>query len=1300
MSLNLPNYNEVINNLDVLGTLTVDGEVIVPSSLTGAQNNFLAATTSTLPVLTGQALSGFTIQNSVGSAISLSGGNIFNISHTGIFRLYAELPQVQFTGAPTSTLTLQWSNLDSGLTGGQGILTNGSTFVGSDTITTTVNIATPPQAFEIITTFSGTGPVALTAPCYASVETISEIFPALIGPTGPIATNTGPTGPTGPLGYTGATGPTGASKTGPTGTQGNTGPTGPSSAMLAPLAQFRAIATGPQAFSPGSTQVVFAAVVTDNLSGYSYTGNSYTIQQSGFYSIGSTVCFENDIESINGVGGILLVNGTEVNQFWLVGDGTYGVGTPCVLPATVMALSSGDVLSCSITVSSSDIFTNSEILGTYNGQSYYADLWASQQSAAFIFTGPTGTPGTSSSTGATGSTGPTGPGITGPQGATGATTTGATGSTGPTGPRGNTGATGATGGQGVTGPTGTSITGATGAPGPTGAVPSSQGFAFINIGNNVTQAVPVGSPYKFHMNSLLNSANTTGVFSYDGVGTVTLEAPGNYRLVGNIPAFNYGKTGATGTTFTYYWSNQFGAYNGQGGSITLNPTGPLEVGCSDAVAYAIGVTTPIQAFLAWAGAPEDANANSFVGDSSLGIYTSAYIEFLPPYFAATGPAGTAGATGAPGPTGAGLAPAPFFGDIPVWNGTSYAPQDQSIYIGSRSGEFQQGTGTVAIGAFSAFGTNAVTSPWMYSVLVGYEAGDQNANAATRGTTGCIGIGYQALANGPSANEAYGIAIGYQACANSDCGLSSIGIGNQVSAPTNNCIVLNASGQSFTGSQAGFFVNPIRQVSVGTGQAALALLLATGEVISQTGASSIPDGSAWGDYLLWNPSINGYQSNESLAFPSAIVLGQGAGQYSQGTGAVAVGFQAGMTGQGIASVCVGSETVAGLEAVAIGAGASATGVFSIAIGVDSVAPATGCVAIGASNGASTLQAAQTTSVGYLGTVSGFGGVSFGANALSQGSGAVAVGWDSSANGNGAVAVGPSCSATGINCVSVGNTVNGGVYSTNVGAFIGQFGTTATGSTNVGVFSGYKGSSQYSTNIGYDSGANNQGGSYQLNAGYGAGNMTGGGFGTIALGANAGTSLTGTAGAYSIGLGYQGLPITSQPIPANSVMIGAFAQPIQGGVTNQLVVGATGSATIDSYWVGPFRCFSPQVMSLANTVSTQVMTVTVPVTGTSAGWMVHAAYSASDALAHNQSASQIVNFVASVDSALGEAGAFSVVSTVAAGMVGANTPGWSFVYAGGGVFLIETEWTSSLVSPTITLKFTVINSSGTDLIWSSP
>ena len=125
------------------------------------------------------------------------------------------------------------------------------------------------------------------------------------------------------------------------------------------------------------------------------------------------------------------------------------------------------------------------------------------------------------------------------------------------------------------------------------------------------------------MNTLLNSANTTGIFSYDGAHTVTLLAPGNYRLVGNIPSFTYGKTGATGTTFSYYWSNQFGAYNGQGGNITLNPTGPLEVGCSDAVAYANITSGSLTAFLAWAGAPGDANANSFVGDSSLNIYTSA-----------------------------------------------------------------------------------------------------------------------------------------------------------------------------------------------------------------------------------------------------------------------------------------------------------------------------------------------------------------------------------------------------------------------------------------------------------------------------------------------------------------------------------------------------------------------------------------------------------------------------------------------------------------------------------------------------
>ena len=168
----------------------------------------------------------------------------------------------------------------------------------------------------------------------------------------------------------------------------------PSTGASVELAQFRAIATGAQTFSTGpypvSTNVVFSTVVEDNLSGFNAGSSSYTIPQSGFYHIGSEVSIHGEYDSSTLS---LLINGTGVSlgTFGTPGTGLGENAPTNMVSSTVMELSSGDVLSSEVSINVFSVPATGSFLGQYNGQTYYADLWVSQQATTTtLATGPAG----------------------------------------------------------------------------------------------------------------------------------------------------------------------------------------------------------------------------------------------------------------------------------------------------------------------------------------------------------------------------------------------------------------------------------------------------------------------------------------------------------------------------------------------------------------------------------------------------------------------------------------------------------------------------------------------------------------------------------------------------------------------------------------------------------------------------------------------------------------------------------------------------------------------------------------------
>jgi len=131
--------------------------------------------------------------------------------------------------------------------------------------------------------------------------------------------------------------------------------------------------------------------------------------------------------------------------------------------------------------------------------------------------------------------------------------------------------------------------------------------------------------------------------------------------------------------------------------------------------------------------------------------------------------------------------------------SSLRTSETKIALGSNAGLTNQGLYAVAIGEIAGN-----TSQGLYGVAVGQEAGEisQGYGAVAVGSSaGWTGQGTQAVAIGIYAGYitqgAYSVAIGQQA--------------GQTNQPANS-IIINASGAPLNGAAAGFYVDPIREVT--------------------------------------------------------------------------------------------------------------------------------------------------------------------------------------------------------------------------------------------------------------------------------------------------------------------------------------------------------------------------------------------------------------------------------------------------------------------------------------------------------
>ena len=173
------------------------------------------------------------------------------------------------------------------------------------------------------------------------------------------------------------------------------------------------------------------------------------------------------------------------------------------------------------------------------------------------------------------------------------------------------------------------------------------------------------------------------------------------------------------------------------------------------------------------------------------------------------------------------------------DGTVYVPKNTTeISIGSDAG-VSQGTNAIAIGVNAgktnqqgvsvAIGTNAgETNQYNSAVAIGYLAGNLNqstASVAVGSSAGNYSQGYASVAIGNSAGYLQqglaAVAIGDGAGSEYQ-GNYSIAIGHKAGGVTAqsqaaNSIILNASGTELNSANEGFFVNPIRSGSNGSGQ---------------------------------------------------------------------------------------------------------------------------------------------------------------------------------------------------------------------------------------------------------------------------------------------------------------------------------------------------------------------------------------------------------------------------------------------------------------------------------------------------
>jgi hypothetical protein len=147
--------------------------------------------------------------------------------------------------------------------------------------------------------------------------------------------------------------------------------------------------------------------------------------------------------------------------------------------------------------------------------------------------------------------------------------------------------------------------------------------------------------------------------------------------------------------------------------------------------------------------------------------------------------------------------------------SSLRTSEGEIRLGLRAGEIAQAQNTIAVGRDAGY-----TTQGLGAIAVGTNAGQNNQGsyAVAVGTGSGLGLqGANAVAVGIGAGQtnqgASAVAIG-DVSGYTNQGVNAVAIGKAAGATSQpaNSIVINASGVALNGSAAGFYVNPIREVT--------------------------------------------------------------------------------------------------------------------------------------------------------------------------------------------------------------------------------------------------------------------------------------------------------------------------------------------------------------------------------------------------------------------------------------------------------------------------------------------------------
>ena len=484
------------------------------------------------------------------------------------------------------------------------------------------------------------------------------------------------------------------------------------------------------------------------------------------------------------------------------------------------------------------------------------------------------------------------------------------------------------------------------------------------------------------------------------------------------------------------------------------------------------------------------------------------------------------------PSGGGgttLPPGINFGNYLYWDGSAYVVGDSNIRLGANAGILSQGSNAIAIGVYSGQGRQKDNA-----IAIGAAAGryDQSDSA--------VAIGESAGSNNQQAKS---IAIGYLAGYNTQ-GSNAIAIGSYAGAnfQISNSIILNATGSLLQAQTlSGFYVAPVRS---NIGAQSIYYDPTTKELtygaIPSTG--SVPSGTNYGDYLIWNPGTTTY-----IVGSQNIALGGNAGCNAQGGSAVAIGANAGRSSQGAYSIAIGASagTVSQpsrsiiLNASGSAVNASSAGFYVAPVrnaqGPNSIYfdPATSELTYGVtpSGGSGTTLPPGTYTGDYLywsngAYQSGSSNITIGASAgvTNQGANSVAIGvYSGGINQSGdAVSIGHHTDATyvgqqgqGYSSVAIGRVsgqANQGQFGVAIGDGAGYVNQSEY-AVAVGFHAGLSGQGANSVAIGRNAGVTNQA-QDSIAIGTNAGNVSQGGVAT-AIGYAAGQTNQGTA---AVAIGY--------------------------------------------------------------------------------------------------------------------------------------------------------------------------------------